>query len=118
MTTLYGIPNCDTVKKARRWLDEHGVSYTFTDLRETPVGKARLKQWLAAVGADTLMNRRSTTWKQLADNARPDADDAAAVIATLDAHPTLIKRPVLEHGKQIRVGFTAADYTLLFNPKK
>ncbi|HEY9036831.1 MAG TPA: Spx/MgsR family RNA polymerase-binding regulatory protein [Pseudomonadales bacterium] len=118
MTTLYGIPNCDTVKKARRWLDEHGIAYTFTDLRETPVGKTRLKQWLAAVSADTLMNRRSTTWKQLPDNARPDTDDAAAVIAALEAHPTLIKRPVLEYGKQIHVGFNTDDYTRLFNPKK
>lgn len=117
MTTLYGIPNCDTVKKARRWLDDHGIAYTFTDLRETPVGKTRLKQWLAAVGSDTLMNRRSTTWKQLAEHEQPDADNNAAVIATLDAHPTLVKRPVLEHGKTIHVGFKADDYTRLFNPK-
>ncbi|TNF36586.1 MAG: arsenate reductase [Gammaproteobacteria bacterium] len=117
MTTLYGIPNCDTVKKARRWLDDHGVAYRFHDLREDPVGDKRLAQWLAAVGADTLVNRRSTTWKQLAENDRPDSGNPETVIACLSQHPTLVKRPVLEHGKTIHAGFNTDDYTRLFNLK-
>ncbi len=115
MTTLYGIPNCDTVKKARRWLDDHGIAYTFHDLRAQPVGTQRLQAWLAALGADRLLNRRSTTWQQLPAAARPDGSDSPALIACLAAHPTLIKRPLLEHGPLTHAGFSAADYTRLFN---
>lgn len=115
MITLYGIPNCDTVKKARRWLDDHGLKHRFHDLRADPVDSQRLQHWLATAGAETLMNRRSTTWKQLPESQRPSPDDAAAVLGCLQQHPTLIKRPVLEQGDHLLVGFSDTTYTTLLN---
>lgn len=108
-TTIYGIPNCDTVRKARKWCDAHDVPYEFVDFRETPVGDARIASWLAAVG-DSLLNRRSTTWKQLSDAERDSTANDTGIIALLAAHPTLIKRPVLEHKGDIAIGFKADDY--------
>lgn len=116
MTTLYGIPNCDTVKKARRWLEAHHIDYRFHDLREDPVSRDTLQRWLVQLGSELLLNRRSTTWKQLPEGERPDGTDSHAVIDCLQQHPTLIKRPVLEHGQQVRAGFSATDYTSLFQP--
>jgi arsenate reductase (glutaredoxin) len=113
MTTLYGIRNCDTVKKARRWLDERGVAYRFHDFRTDGLGADRLDGWIRAAGWETLLNRRGTTWRQLpeADRAGIDAERAAALMLE---HPTLIRRPVVEHGKQVLVGFNAEAFTQRF----
>ena len=111
-TTLYGIPNCDTVRKARKWFDAHGIDYAFVDFRESPLGAAQVEGWLEAVGS-TLLNKRSTTWKQLTDTERTAAESGDPVPLLL-AHPTLIKRPVLEHQSQISVGFKADDYAAKF----
>ncbi len=113
-TIIYGIPNCDSVKKARKWLDSHGIDHEFVDFRRTPVEGSRLNSWLSIVGPDTLVNRRSTTWKSLSedDRARVSSGDGAALIAE---NITLIKRPVLEHGTTIMAGFSDATYTELFN---
>jgi arsenate reductase (glutaredoxin) len=113
MTILYGIRNCDTVGKARRWLDERGVAYRFHDFRTDGLEADRLDGWIRAVGWETLLNRRGTTWRQLpeADREGIDAERAAALMLE---HPTLIRRPVIEHGKQVLVGFNAEVFTQRF----
>jgi len=113
MITLAGIKNCDSVKKARKWLEGHGVAYTFHDLREQGLERAELEQWLDAVGWETLLNRRSTSWKQLSEADRSDVDRDKA-LALMLANPTLIKRPVLINGKTIRAGFKEAEYKTIF----
>lgn len=112
-TILYGIKNCDSVKKARQWLEEKGVEYRFHDFRGDGLSKDQLQGWLARVGAETLINNRSTTWKQLTEQDQKLAmgSNASAVVL---ANPTLIKRPVLEHGDKILVGFSPEDYEKLF----
>ena len=111
--TLYGIRNCDTVKKARRWLEANGAPYTFHDFRVDGLEPALLEQWSRAVGWETLLNRRGTTWRQLSEGERADVDEAKALKLML-AHPALIKRPVLEHAGTIHVGFADAEYQILF----
>jgi arsenate reductase (glutaredoxin) len=113
MTILYGIRNCDTVGKARRWLDERGVAYRFHDFRTDGLEADRLDGWIRAVGWETLLNRRGTTWRQLpeADREGIDAERAAALMLE---HPTLIRRPVVEHGNQVLVGFNAEAFTQRF----
>ncbi len=112
MTTLYGISNCDTCRKARKFLDGAGVSYRFHDLRQDGLSSEQVHRWLAAVGADALVNRRSTTWRGLSETDRSRiANDSVADL--LLSHPTLIKRPVLETGNTVHVGFRDADYQAL-----
>ena len=113
MNTLYGIKNCDTVKKARRWLDENQVTYQFHDLREDGLQKDQVNAWVSELGWESLVNKRSTTWKQLDDTIKATLDDHSIVEVIL-ASPTLIKRPLLDDGKTRRVGFKAADYESLF----
>lgn len=113
MLTLYGIKNCATVKKARRWLDAHAVDYRFHDLRSDGLDAARLKQWIKLVGWETLLNTRGTTWRQLSDSDKQGLTETRARELML-AQPTLIKRPVLEHGKLILVGFKDEDYAAQF----
>jgi arsenate reductase (glutaredoxin) len=109
MITLYGIKNCDTVKKARVWLEQHHVTYRFHDLRDDGLDAARLKGWIKTAGWETLLNTRSTTWRQLPDADKHDLDATRAAELML-AHPTLIKRPVLENGTEVTVGFSAVTY--------
>ena len=111
MTTLYGIKNCDTVKKARKWLEQQQIDYGFHDFRADGVTLAQIQTWHAELG-DALINRRSTTWKQLTDAERSQAESQPA--ALLLANPTLIKRPLLDTGKQRLCGFRADDYAELF----
>lgn len=110
---LYGIPNCDTVRKARKWLDSHHVDHDFIDLREATPSRERLSKWLDTVGNERLVNRRSTTFKQLSDAERSVLDQSEAVDILL-THPTLIKRPVLEWRDNVSVGFTTDDYAHYF----
>ena len=114
MTTLYGIKNCDTVKKARKWLTEHGIDYTFHDFRQDGLDPAQLHTWSQVVGWETLLNRRGTTWRQLNQTEREEIDEDRALMLMHDL-PTLIKRPILEHGDMVKVGFDAIDYATLFN---
>lgn len=113
MTILYGIKNCDTVRKARAWLDAHAIPYRFHDLRADGIDAAMVNGWLKQVETTTLINTRGTTWRQLPENARQIADTAAAVRLMLE-HPTIIKRPVLVHDGKVTVGFVATNYTNLF----
>lgn len=113
MPTLYGIRNCDTVKKARTWLDGHGVAHRFHDLRADGLDAAMLDAWIAAVGHETLLNTRGTTWRQLPEAEREGVDGGKAAALML-AHPTLVKRPVLDHHGRITVGFKAEIYAGMF----
>ncbi len=102
--TLYGIPNCDTVKKARRWLDEHGVDYTFHDYKKAGIDADRLKSWSKTFGIDKLLNTRGTTWRKLDDADKQDMTEARA-ITLMQTHHSIIKRPVLIAGKHKLIGF-------------
>ena len=113
MITLYGIKNCDTVKKARRWLETHAIDYHFHDFREDGLDAAEVDKWIDELGWEGLINKRSTTWKALAEESRNKMDDNAASRAIL-AQPTLIKRPLLDLGHQRQVGFSAEKYQQLF----
>lgn len=108
MITLYGIPNCDTVKRARKALEAADIPYNFHDFRRdgVPVDKAR--RWLRTLGADQLINRRGTTWRKL-DDAQRDCHSEADWLALIQAEPSLIKRPVIAHGEALRLGFAVAD---------
>lgn len=113
MTVLYGIPNCDTVKKARRWLDDHKISYRFHDFRSDGLGAEQVKLWLAALGLESLINKRSTTWKNLGPETREGLNEQNAAALIIE-QPTLIKRPLLELKGQFHVGFKAEHYQTLF----
>jgi len=118
-TTLFGIPNCDTVKRARTWLDAQGVPYTFHDFRKNGLPDAALDRWLQAPGWEALLNRRGTTWRQLDAGTRDSVVDAASARAVLAAHPTLIKRPVVEWQASgvVTVGFDPAGWTAHISAK-
>lgn len=113
MTTLYGIKNCDTVKKARQWLDQHGIAYRFHDLRADGLNATQVSTWLDALGIEAVVNKRSTTWKGLAPELRDNftRDIAESVILQ---EPTLIKRPLLDTGSGFHVGFSADMYQPIF----
>ena len=107
--TIYGIKNCDTMKKARAWLDGHGVNYDFHDYKSEGIAKDRLKQWSAEVGWETLLNRAGTTFKKLPDADKEDLNESKA-IALMLAQPSMIKRPVLDLGAKRVVGFKPDVY--------
>lgn len=112
MTTLYGIANCDSVKKARKWLEQQGIEHQFHDFREDGLSSELVKSWLSELGAETLLNKRSTTWKGLSETERESA--LAGKIELIQAQPTLIKRPVLKTSNSLSVGFKPADYQAIF----
>jgi arsenate reductase len=112
--TLYGIKNCDTVKKSRKWLETHGIDYTYHDFREDGLNENAVAAWIEELGWQNLLNRRSPSWKSLPEEARLNMDDKAARKAVM-LHPTLIKRPLLDTGRQRYTGFSAACYTKIFN---
>lgn len=112
MYTLYGIKNCDTVKKARKWLDENSITYQFHDFRSDGLDSKLLTKLEASLGWENMLNRRSTSWRQLDDQQKDDLSLAKAISLMLET-PTLIKRPVLDTGKQILIGFNQDDYQKL-----
>ena len=107
--TIYGIPNCDTMKKARTWLDGHGVAYTFHDYRASGLDAARLDAWVDKLGWQVLLNKASTSFRALPDSDRQDLD-AKKAKALMLANPTMIKRPVLDLGRRLLVGFKPDIY--------
>ncbi len=113
MTVLYGIRNCDTVKKARRWLDKHGIAYRFHDFRGDGLSEKQLARWVKRVGWDALLNRRGTTWRKLSPSQREGVDQSRA-LALMREYPALIKRPVLETDGALQVGFSEQDYAALW----
>jgi len=108
--TLYGIPNCDTVKRARAWLAEHGLEAAFHDFKKAGVPADRLEAWIGAVGWEALLNRKGTTWRKLDEATRAGVMDAASAAALMRAQPSVIKRPVVEWGRAITVGFDPAAW--------
>lgn len=107
---LYGIPNCTTVKKARAWLDERAIPYTFVDFKKTPPSIAQLETWARDVGWETLLNRRGTTWRGLPPAAQAKVVDERTALAAMAEQPTLIKRPIVETGDAVLAGFSEDAY--------
>jgi arsenate reductase len=110
--TLFGIPNCDSCKKARRWLESNDVDYEFHDVRVDGLTQKDIQRWLKSVEWEKLLNTRSTTWRNLPDKERANIDKKN-VEQLLVKHPTLVKRPVLENGGRVTVGFSANHYSEL-----
>lgn len=106
---VYGIPNCDTVRKARKWLEQQRIDFTFHDVRAEPVRREAIADWITHLGTDQVLNKRSTAWRQLSEAEQNVTDDADAV-ALLQTYPTLMKRPLLVAGKAYRAGFKEADW--------
>jgi Spx/MgsR family transcriptional regulator len=111
-TQLYGIPNCDTMKKARAWLESQRIEYEFHDYKKSGIERAKLEAWIEAVGWEVLLNRVGTTFKKLPDAAKVNLTEARAVKLMLE-QPSMIKRPVLERGKTLLVGFSPEKYAAL-----
>jgi Spx/MgsR family transcriptional regulator len=108
---LYGIPNCGTVKKARVWLDEHGVDYEFHDFKKQGVTQALLAGWMKQVGWQRLLKKTGPTWGQLPDTVKASITDDASALALMLEKPNVIKRPVLERkGKVLATGFNETEY--------
>ena len=107
--TLYGIPNCDTVKKARVWLGQHGVAHVFHDYKKAGIDRASLERWVNEHGWETVLNRAGTTFRKLPDADRADLD-AHKAVALMLAQPSMIKRPVLDLGDRRIVGFKPEIY--------
>jgi Spx/MgsR family transcriptional regulator len=110
---IYGIPTCDSVRKARKWFEAESIEYGFIDFRNQAPTREQIEMWLEALGKNALINKRSTTWKQLSETERNEVEHGDS-IATLLAQPTLIKRPLLEYGGETAVGFSAKDYATRF----
>jgi arsenate reductase (glutaredoxin) len=109
---VYGISNCDTVKRARAWLDQRGSGHAFHDFKKAGVPEQRLDAWLKAAGWETLLNRRGTTWRQLDAAAQARVTDATSARALMLAQPSVIKRPVVEWDDgRITVGFDAEQWS-------
>ena len=114
MVTLYGIRNCDTVRKARRWLDEHRIEYRYHDLRSDGLTPALLDDWIRELGWENLLNRRGTTWRQLPETQRSHLDAATAKAIMLQ-HPAIIKRPIIDLGAVRSLGFSRGQFAALFS---
>lgn len=109
--TLYGIPNCDTVKKARAWLAAHGVEYRFHDFKKAGVPQARLDRWIEELGWEKLVNRSGTTWRKLDPAVQAGVNDAQSARRLMLENVSVIKRPIVEWGARATVGFDAAGFT-------
>jgi len=111
ITTVYGIPNCDTVKKARLWLNEQGITYIFHDFKKQGVPADRLPGWMQTLGWEKLLNRQGTSWRKLDEATKDSAVDAASAAAVMQEHASTIKRPVVEWADgRITVGFKLDDW--------
>lgn len=116
MLILYGIPACDTVKKARQWLDAHKVNYTFHDYKKKGVSREKLEQWLAQLPWEKLVNRNGTTWRKLPDEQKLSVTDAESAASFLQENTSAIKRPLIENaeGQIVALGFSENDYGKIF----
>lgn len=116
MLTIYGIKNCDTMKKAFAWLDANDVPYTFVDYKKAGISATHLPDWNRRAGWQTLLNTRGLTWKRLSEEQRTDIDEAKA-LALMAEYPSLIKRPVADSGNSLLVGFDSERYNAEFQSK-
>lgn len=112
-TLVYGISNCDTVKKSRLWLSEHGVAFAFHDFKKQGVPDDALAQWVAALGWEPVLNRQGTTWRKLPAEEQATVVDAASAMALMRLHPSVIKRPVVVSGPVVTVGFVPEQWRTL-----
>lgn len=112
---LFGIPNCDQIKKARRWLTEHGIAYTFHDFKKVCLSRQLVAHWLTSTDWTTLVNRKGTTWRALPNARRAAVTDAEEATALMLETPSVVKRPVLQCGSHVVVGFDAARYQAFFS---
>ncbi len=110
MLTVYGIANCDTVKKARAWLTEQGLAHSFHDFKKHGIAPDKLAQWSQELGWQPLLNRQGTTWRKLTPEVQAGVQDAASALALMRQQPSLIKRPVVEWPSGTTVGFRAEDW--------
>lgn len=115
MTTLHGIKTCDSVRKARRWLEQHDIAYTFRDFRESAPTREEVRDWLTRCDWEQLLNRRSTSWKQLDASARSAVIDAESAIEVIVGNPTVIKRPLLVLDQTVHLGFSDQRYQAIFD---
>ncbi len=113
MVIMYGIKNCDTIKKARKFLDTHNIEYEFHDFREDGLNPVQLRSWMDQLDWEKLINKRSTTWRNLPDETKQNMDETLAQVVAED-QPTIIKRPVLELPDKVVVGFSEKKYSDLF----
>ena len=114
MIIVFGIKNCDTIKKARNWLTDQGIEYQFHDFRANGIDRDKIETWIQQVGWETVLNRRGTTWRKL-DAAIQDTVNRDNVAALLAEHPAMIKRPVLDIDGDISIGFKPDLYQSIFN---
>jgi len=114
MTTVYGIKNCDTMKKARRWLDEHDVAYDFHDYKKDGIDEKTLTGWVKKLGWEALLNRRGTTWRKLPDKLKDNINQSSAIKIMLE-QPSIIKRPVVKKGSSYLVGFDEQQFQDMFS---
>jgi arsenate reductase (glutaredoxin) len=115
MYAVYGIPNCNSVQKARLWLDKHNISYTFHDYKTAGISKAKLNSWCKQYGWENLLNKNSTTWRELSEDARASITSQAAAVAVMLEHNTIIKRPLIElDNKIVMLRFDEAAYQNTF----
>ena len=114
MYTLYGIPNCDTMKKARAWLAEHDIEYAFHDYKKVGIDERMLRRWVKELGWQALLNTRGMMWRKVPQAVRDNIDEASAISLMLET-PSIIKRPVLDTGKVRHVGFRPEQYAEIFD---
>jgi Spx/MgsR family transcriptional regulator len=110
---LYGLANCDTVKKARVWLESHGLEYTFHDYKKAGADPGKVAAWIAAAGLDAVVNRKGTTFRKLTPAEQADSTDSHRAVALLVQHTSVIKRPIVEHAGGVLVGFKEDEWRVL-----
>lgn len=114
MIIMYGIKNCDTIKKARKFLENNNIDYQFHDFRDDGLNPIQLRSWMKELSWEKLINKRSTTWRNLPDETKQNMDETLALVVAEDK-PTIIKRPVLEMSEKVIVGFSEKNYQELFS---
>ena len=114
--TLYGIPNCDQVRKARAWLAARGLDYAFHDFKKAGISPALAQSWLAALPWETLVNRKGTTWRGLPEERKAQVSDPSSAAALMQESPSVVKRPILAAGGNIYAGFSEDLYQSIFTP--
>jgi Spx/MgsR family transcriptional regulator len=113
MITLYGIPNCDTMKKARNWLQDNNIDYQFHNFKKEGLDEKLLRRWIADVGWEVLLNKRGMMWRKLDEQSKLNIDETSAIQIMLTT-PSIIKRPVLDTGQGLHVGFSEKEYQAIF----
>lgn len=112
--TIHGLATCDTTRAARKWLDDKNIAYQFHDVREDGLSKAQVEAWVKALGWEKVLNKASTTWRELPEKEKAGVD-AKKAVALILAHPTLVKRPVLDRSGELTLGFKPDNYAKLFS---